>query len=242
MTPKIRVGIIGAAGLSGLELIHFLSRHPHVELQRITSSKYQGASLGTVFPRFFGSPLVFESHTTDIQSCDVVFLAVPNKASLELVPELLKQGVRVIDLSGVYRLHDLQEFGTYYGLKHTSPELLKEAVFGLSEYGARAIEKARLIANPGCYATGALLGLIPVGNLLTELSSSPIIDAKSGVTGAGGRVEDDSTNYTTVNENFKAYKAFQHQHLPEIQQVLESLTPYRRSTQGSLVLPLIYCL
>lgn len=221
------VSIIGAAGLSGLELIKRLARHPHVQLKHITSSKYQGQALAQVFPQFHGLDYTFEAHDCDRTGVDFAFLAVPNKASLELVPDLVKAGIRVIDLSGVYRIQNTQVFSQAYKLVHDSTDLLREAVFGLPEVNAKAIASARLIANPGCYPTGALLGLIPLGNLLNQLSTPPIIDAKSGVTGAGGRVEDDSTNYVNCNENFKAYKVFNHQHTPEIRQVLNQHTPYQ---------------
>ena len=126
-------------------------------------------------------------------------------------------------------------FEQYYKLTHSSPELLQEAVFGLPEYFKSQIPSARLIANPGCYPTAALLGLLPFGELLSLLERPPVIDAKSGVSGAGGRTEDDSTNYVSVNENFKVYKVFQHQHLPEIQQYLEDLTPYHAKAQGNVI-------
>ena len=222
---SIRVGIIGAAGLSGLELLFWLKAHPKVHIQTITSTKYEGMSLCDAFPEFQDLPLHFQKNDVEVRDCDVVFLAVPNKASLDQVPGFLKQGIRVIDLSGVYRLRDIDVFRKYYQLDHTSPYLLKEAVFGLPEYYADKIRTAQLIANPGCYPTGALLGLLPFGDFLSQLSHPPIIDAKSGVSGAGGRVENEITNYVDVNENFKAYKVFGHQHQPEIAQYLRDLTP-----------------
>lgn len=231
----IRIGIIGAAGLSGLELLKWLDRHPHAEVVLATSGKHEGLRVEEAFPYLSRQSLVFQSHQADASECDVVFLAIPNQASLEHVPRLLQQGVRVIDLSGVYRLRDTDSFEKHYRLKHTSPELLEEAVFGFPEYYREALTEARLVANPGCYPTGALLGLLPFGELLSQLEHAPIIDAKSGVSGAGGRVEDDATNYVEVNENFKAYKAFSHQHQPEIQQALEDLSPFRSSALGDVV-------
>ncbi|MBF0278676.1 MAG: N-acetyl-gamma-glutamyl-phosphate reductase [SAR324 cluster bacterium] len=231
----INVAIIGAAGLSGLELIHLFQKHPDVNLEVLTSSKYEGRDLGEIFPQFAGVSHVFSNHETDLSGCDVAFLAIPNKASLEIVPKLLNQGIRVVDLSGAYRLRDTTVFERYYKFSHSEADLLKEAVFGLPEYFKTSIAKARLVSNPGCYPTGALLGILPFGNLLSNLDRPPVIDAKSGVSGAGGRVEDDTINYVSVNENFKAYKVFQHQHLPEIQQYLEDLTPYRAGTVGDLI-------
>lgn len=231
----IDVAIIGAAGLSGLELISLLSHHSAVNLKYLTSSKYAGAALADVFPQFSGMSHVFSDHAVDVTGCDVAFLAIPNQASLRWVPELIKRGIRVIDLSGVYRLRDIAVFEKFYKLTHDSPDLLAEATFGLPEYFRDQIINTRLVANPGCYPTGALLGLLPFGRLLALLERPPVVDAKSGVSGAGGRTEDDSTNYVSVNENFSAYKVFQHQHLPEIQQYLEDLTPYSAAQQGNVI-------
>ena len=222
----VRIGIIGAAGLSGIELLHLLSRHSEATVNLVTSTKYQGKNVSEVFPELYQCSLTFNSNEADVVDCDVVFLAIPNQASLELVPKLLDQGIRVIDLSGAYRLDDIEIFEKFYKLKHTYPELLKEAVFGLPEFFRGKIESARLVANPGCYSTCALLGILPLAEMLGKLDQSPVIDAKSGVSGAGGRVENDSTNYISVNENFKAYKVLSHQHQPEIQQYLNTLSSY----------------
>ena len=231
----IDVAIIGAAGFIGLELIALLKNHPHVRLKLLTSRKYRGQTLSEKFPQFVGSSLQFSDHNADATECDVTFLAIPNKASLEMVPYLLNQGLRVIDLSGVYRLRDVAVIEKFYNLRHTSPALLKEAVFGLPEYFKKPIASARLVANPGCYPTGALLGILPFGSLLEALDRPPVIDAKSGVSGAGGRVEDETTNYVSVNENFKAYRVFRHQHLPEIEQYLQDCTPYDVKRQGAVL-------
>ena len=231
----VRIGIIGAAGLSGLELLHLLSRHSEATVNLVTSTKYQGKNVSEVFPELYQYSLTFNSNETDVLGCDVVFLAVPNQASLELVPKLLDQGIRVIDLSGAYRLADTEVFTKFYKLTHTYPDLLKEAVFGLPEFFRQQISEARLVANPGCYSTCALLGILPLAELLGELDQPPLIDAKSGVSGAGGRVEDDSMNYVSVNENFKAYKVFSHQHQPEIQQYLSELSSYSSDKNLSLI-------
>ncbi|MBI3993288.1 MAG: N-acetyl-gamma-glutamyl-phosphate reductase [Candidatus Lambdaproteobacteria bacterium] len=231
----INVAIIGAAGLSGLELIRILTRHPHASLQVLTSGKYAGRSACDAFPELGDVELVFQQHDAALNGCDVAFLAIPNKASMELAPKLLAQGQRVIDLSGVFRLRDTEVFRTHYGFAHTEPETLKQAVFGFPEINREIIPGAKLIGNPGCYPTGALLGLLPLGDLMAELAVAPVIDAKSGVSGAGGRVEDDATNFMEVNENFKAYKVFEHQHTPEIEQVLEDCTAYDRGRHGAVV-------
>ncbi|MEE8436012.1 MAG: N-acetyl-gamma-glutamyl-phosphate reductase, partial [bacterium] len=221
-------------------------------LTAISSGRYQGQRAGAVFPELSRVGLTFMDHDEMIAGIandggvegsggsgadgpDVVFLAVPNQASLELVPRLLNNGLRVIDLSGVFRLRDTAVFERYYKLEHTAPDALSRAVFGLPEAFRSEIASASLIGNPGCYPTGALLGLLPLGELAGALAAPPVIDAKSGVSGAGGRVEDDSTNFMEVNENFKAYKIFGHQHLPEIEQYLADLTPYDPAAQGAVV-------
>ncbi len=231
----IQVAIVGAAGLSGLELIRILRAHPGVALKAVTSDKYAGRAVGEVFPALSRVELAFSPHDAPLDGCDVAFLAVPNKASLELAPGLLARGLRVVDLSGVFRLRDPELFRKHYALEHTAPEALAEAVFGLPEAFREELGAARLVANPGCYPTGALLGLLPLEELAGDLAGPPIIDAKSGVSGAGGRVEDDSTSFMEVNENFKAYKIFGHQHTPEIEQYLADLTPYDAGRHGAVL-------
>jgi len=231
----VHIGIIGAAGLSGLELLYWLERHENACVELVTSSRYEYERVNDVFPELNTCSQIFQPNDTDVSGCDIVFLAVPNQASLKSVPKLLEQGVRVIDLSGAFRLRDKKVFSKFYRLSHTAPELLEEAVFGLPEYFNEKISTARLVANPGCYATGALLSILPLGELLGELDHAPIIDAKSGVSGAGGRVEDETTNYVSVNENFKAYKVFSHQHQPEIQQYLQDMSPYHEHVAGEVI-------
>ncbi len=231
----IRIGIIGAAGLSGQELLFWLNKHSEASIKVVTSSKFQGKKVNQVFPKLVHCDLEFQKNDSDVSDCEVVFLAVPNKASLERVPDLLEQGIRVIDLSGVYRIRNIDVFEKNYRLQHTSPELLSKAVFGLPEFFREQLLDANLVANPGCYPTGSLLGILPFGEFLGELDRPPIIDAKSGVSGAGGRVEDDSINYVNANENFKAYKIFAHQHQPEIQQYLEDLSSYNASESGEVI-------
>jgi N-acetyl-gamma-glutamyl-phosphate reductase len=236
----IRTAIIGAAGLSGQELIRILSHHPEASLDVVTSTKYAGQRVGDVFPQFSRSNLTFQPNDVALNGAakdkmDLAFLAIPNQASLDIAPKLLKQGIKVIDLSGVFRLKNVAVFEQRYALKQTAPDALKEAAFGLPEAYRELIRAARLVANPGCYPTGALIGLLPLGELAAQLAAPPIIDAKSGVSGAGGRVEDESTNFLSVNENFKAYKVFSHQHQPEIEQVLEGTTPYRAAKQGAVI-------
>ena len=216
MSEHLQIAILGAGGLSGLELLTWLRRHPHANVRHVTSERYNGIPVGRLLPAYHGSSLIFTGHDIDVAECDVAFLAVPNEASLEWVPRLHADGVRVIDLSGMFRLQTPELTAKHYKL---APEesWLEKAVFGLAEVFAEQIATARLVANPGCYPTGALLALWPLGDHLKELKVPPVIDAKSGVSGAGGRVENSTTNYVDVNENLKPYKIFQHQHQPEIQ-------------------------
>ena len=173
----IRVGIIGAAGLSGMELLKFLKNHPESTVELVTSNKFKGKKVKNIFPELNSYSNIFESNESIVSGCDVVFLAVPNEVSLEIVPKILQNDVRVIDLSGVFRLKDVNLFKKFYQLSHTSPNLLKEAVFGLPEYFKEKIERAHLIANPGCYSTSALLGLIPLADLMVKLASPLVIDS-----------------------------------------------------------------
>jgi N-acetyl-gamma-glutamyl-phosphate reductase len=217
MTQKIQLAIIGAAGLSGLELLTWLQRHPYAEVCHVTSDRYAGTPVGHLLASYRNTDLTFRTHDVDVSNCDVVFLAVPNQASMEWVPKLREQGLRVIDLSGMFRLQTPERTAAFYGDLRPDLRWFEEAVFGLSEVFAEDISDAQLLANPGCYPTGALLALLPLGEWLLQLERAPIIDAKSGVSGAGGRVENATTNYVDVNENLKPYKIFHHQHRPEIQ-------------------------
>jgi N-acetyl-gamma-glutamyl-phosphate reductase len=216
MSEKIQIAILGAGGLSGLELLTWLQRHPATNIRHITSERYDGMPVGNLLPAYKDSSLTFTGHNVDVAECDIAFLAVPNEASLEWVPRLHAKGVRVIDLSGMFRLQTPELTAKHYKLAPVE-SWLEKAVFGLAEVFSEQIATAKLVANPGCYPTGALLALWPLGDNLTKLESSPVIDAKSGLSGAGGRVENSTTNYVDINENLKPYKIFQHQHRPEIQ-------------------------
>ncbi len=231
----VHVGIIGATGLSGLELTKILHAHPHVQLKILTSDQHAGRSIGQVIPSLQGLPYEVVPHETDYSACDVIFLAVPNEASLNLVPKLLKQNKQLIDLSGVFRLRNVKQFEKFYALEHTAPELLERAVFGLSEYARSDLKGASLVANPGCYPTGALLGLLPLAPYFSDLASPPIIDAKSGASGAGNRTESPSLSFINVYNNFSAYKVFQHQHQPEIQEALERFGSYQSRRLGQVL-------
>lgn len=160
--------------------------------------------------------LLFSKHSDPCPVDSVAFLATPNNTSLELVPRLLEQGRKVIDLSGSFRIPDRALFEKYYGLEHAAFDLMKEAVYGMPEIYRESLPPARLVSNPGCYPTGSILPLHFLGELRSSVRQV-IIDAKSGVSGAGGRTEDSGFAFQNVYENFRAYKVLKHQHTPEIQ-------------------------
>jgi len=217
----VKVAIVGASGYTGLELMRLSSQHPEVALIAVSSEKHAGKRVGEVFPYLEGKVnLTFYSvpEHQGVNDADFVFVALPHRESMAVVPTLLKKGKRVVDLSADFRLRDPHLYERWYQ-KHTAPELLKEAVYGLSELYRESIKKAHLIANPGCYPTAVLLALAPaVKHRVIDLSTI-IVDAKSGVSGAG-RSAVISSLYAEVNEGVKAYKVAQHQHTPEIEQEL----------------------
>jgi N-acetyl-gamma-glutamyl-phosphate reductase len=219
---RMRACIIGATGYGGAELIRFLLHHPHVQLTSVVSSSNGGIPLPESFPHL----LNLIDHTLDdvdmdvIRSkADVVFTATPSGVSMKLVPLLLEAGLRVIDLSGDYRLKSPSEYTLWYGKEPAEQGHLDSAVYGLSECFAPLIAGARFISNPGCYPTATLLGLAPLVQSGWIDPETIIIDAKSGVSGAGRGVGI-GTHYSELNENLKVYKVNKHQHIPEIEQAL----------------------
>jgi N-acetyl-gamma-glutamyl-phosphate reductase len=213
----IKAGIIGASGYTGAELVRILTRHPKVEISVITSRQYAGQPLGACYPGLAHLPLAFVSHEDDavFDGADVFFTALPHKAAMDAVKRCLDRGKKVIDLSADFRLANIQDYEEHYG-PHSCPELLPEAVYGLSELYTDELAKTRLVANPGCYPTSALLPLMPlVKEGLIKLDDI-IIDSKSGVSGAG-RGASQATHYCEVGEGFKAYKVASHRHTPEIE-------------------------
>jgi N-acetyl-gamma-glutamyl-phosphate reductase len=229
LKEQIRVGILGAGGFTGQELCRILARHPQAELVYITSSEYAHKALDEAFP-FLAHPkfkaLKFSPHPqaiAEVPRLDAVFLATPDEVSLRWAPEFLASSVKVIDISGAFRLKSAAAFKEYYGLEQTAATTLSKAVYGLTEIHRAEIRKADLIANPGCYPTAAILPLYVYRDLI-DFEKPVIVDAKSGTSGAGGRKEKDGLGYSTVYENFRSYKTAKHQHAPEIAQELSSLS------------------
>ncbi|WP_445321820.1 N-acetyl-gamma-glutamyl-phosphate reductase [Paenibacillus sp. FSL H8-0048] len=225
VTGKLRAAIVGSTGYGGVELIRLLQGHPDIEITSVISSSSAGAPIEEGFPHLTG---VVQRKLDGVDAAeiasraDVVFTATPSGVSAKLVPGLLAAGLKVVDLSGDFRLKDGAEYEQWY--KHPAPPevYLKQAVYGLCEvYGERAAG-VDFISNPGCYPTATLLGLIPALAAGWIKPDSIIIDAKSGVSGAG-RGTSLMVHFAEINENFKAYKINKHQHIPEIEQVLTDI-------------------
>ncbi|PCH65080.1 MAG: N-acetyl-gamma-glutamyl-phosphate reductase [Gammaproteobacteria bacterium] len=217
----IKVGIVGGTGYTGVELLRLLAGHPEVSLEIITSRSEKGMPVAELFPNLRGHiDLAFTEPDIDLlANCDVVFFATPHTVAMALVPELIKRGTRVIDLSADFRLQDVAVWEQWYNTPHTCPELIAQAVYGLPEVNRAAIKTAQLIAVPGCYPTATQLGFLP---LLENKVIDPmylIADTKSGVSGAGRKAAI-GTLLTEASENMKAYAVAGHRHLPEIEQGL----------------------
>jgi N-acetyl-gamma-glutamyl-phosphate reductase len=218
---KIRVGIVGGTGYTGVELLRLLARHPNAELACITSRGEAGQPVSDMFPSLRG---YVDLHFTDpaqadLQSCDVVFFATPNGIAMQQTRALLEAGVRVIDLAADFRIKDVAVWEKWYGMTHACPDLVAEAVYGLPEVNRMQIASARLVANPGCYPTAVQLGFMPLLKAGIVDESSLIADAKSGVSGAGRKAETHIL-FAEAGDNFKAYGVAGHRHLPEISQGL----------------------
>jgi len=220
----VKVGVIGASGYSGLELMRLLARHPEVELTAVTSREHDGRPVGAVFPALAGIVnLAYTWPDPDklAAAVDLVFVALPHQAAMAVVPTFIAAGRRVVDLSADFRFRDRAVYEAYYQA-HSAPELLGEAVYGLPELHREAIRAARLVGNPGCYPTSVILGWAPLLRAgLLDLDSL-IADCKSGVSGAG-RGLSLSTLYCEVNDGFRAYKVAEHRHTPEMEQELGGL-------------------
>ncbi|MBI4180877.1 MAG: N-acetyl-gamma-glutamyl-phosphate reductase [Chloroflexi bacterium] len=217
---KSRVGIINVTGYAGVELARLLYRHPQVELTSVTGRSTTGQKLDTVFPHLASLDLTIESELGEV---DLAFSAMPQKESSKEIIPLVKGGIKVVDISADFRLKDATQYPTWYGFTHPAPELLKQAVFGLPELYRSQIAAAQLVANPGCYPTGAILALAPAikaGLIEPDI----IIDSKSGISGAG-RTLSLHVHYAEANEDVTAYGLEGHRHLPEITQELNLLAP-----------------
>jgi len=228
----ISAAIVGGTGYTGIELIRLLSAHPNVSIDLLTSRSEAGTRADEIFPSLRGiSDIVFSDLGEDtlaaLQKCDVVFFATPHGVAMQQAEALTEAGVKVVDLAADFRLQSLAEFEKWYKQSHACPDLLKSAVYGLPEINRDKLADAMLVGNPGCYPTTAILGLKPIIALQNQqnerlIESRIIIDAKSGVSGAG-RQASLALNYAETTDNFKAYGVTGHRHLPEIEQGVEQL-------------------
>lgn len=222
----IKVGIVGGTGYTGVELLRLLAAHPQVQLTAITSRKEDGMPVADMFPSLRGRvALAFSApENAKLTECDVVFFATPHGVAMAQAPELLAAGVKIIDLAADFRLQDAAVFEKWYGMAHSCPIVLAEAVYGLPEVNRDAIKKARVIGLPGCYPTTMQLGFAPLlsqGKPLVD-EGGLIADCKSGVSGAGRKAEVSSL-LAEASDNFKAYAVKGHRHLPETVQGLQAM-------------------
>jgi N-acetyl-gamma-glutamyl-phosphate reductase len=231
----IRVGIIGAAGYVGGELIRLLERHPRVRISGLQGRERDHQPIGTVHPHLAGTGLHVDA---DIPDADAVFVALPHGASASLVPDLVARGLRVIDLGADYRLKEPADYERWYGFQHPAPELLGRAVYGLPEQHRnelRALQDAEIaiVGSPGCYPTTTLLGLYPLAR--AGLIADVVVDAKSGVSGAGRAAKADLM-YGEVNESVRAYGLTGHRHISELVQELRDAGPSPEANPGALTI------
>ncbi|NOZ51059.1 MAG: N-acetyl-gamma-glutamyl-phosphate reductase [Chloroflexi bacterium] len=232
---NLRVGIIGATGYTGYELLRIIHRHPQAHVAWATSEKSAGQRLGDLYPSPDPTPLI-RLADAPLHEADAVFLCLPHGASMEAVATLRAAGVRTIDLSADFRLPDPQLYQRWYGRPHTQPQLLATAVYGLCEVNRAAIRQAELIANPGCYPTSVNLGLWPLARA-GVLGANVIIDAKSGVSGAG-RKPRLSSLFVEANENLSPYSiGYAHRHISEMELILGAHVPQLEITFSPHLLP-----
>ncbi len=225
----LEVAIIGASGYTGGELLRFLDAHGEVEVIAATSRKYADTPLYKVHPHLHDLDLKFTHQSAGDLDVDLAFTATPHGASMNIVPELMEKGIKVVDLSGDYRFDDIRLYEKYYNLKHENP---LDAVYGLPEMYREQIKGADLVANPGCYVTGAILAGIPL--VKNGLVDTIIADSKSGVSGAGINPTT-ATHYPNIGDNVVPYATTTHRHMPEIQEKLRKYGDVRVSFTPHLV-------
>jgi N-acetyl-gamma-glutamyl-phosphate reductase len=222
---KIKASVIGASGYGGAETVRLLTSHPQVELMHITAETQQGQTMSRLYPnlrRFVDQIMIAVDAERIGQESDITFVSLPSGQAMRLVPSLLEQGSKVIDIAADFRLRDPALYPTWYNFSHSAPAYLAEAVYGLPEIHHEAIAKTRLVANPGCYPAAALLALIPLVRAGAIQTAGIIIDAKSGVSGAG-RGGGGGFGFAEVNENVRAYSVVGHNHTAEIEQELSGV-------------------
>ncbi len=224
MAGKLKIGVVGGTGYTGVELLRLLAQHPHAEIALITSRGEAGTPVSAMFPSLRGRVDLEFSVPSEaaLKKCDLVFFATPNGVAMQQARVLYDAGIKIIDIAADFRIKDIPTWEKWYGVKHACPELVAEAVYGLPEVNREQIRGARIVANPGCYPTAVQLGFLPlVRNKLVDLRQL-IADAKSGVSGAGRKAEV-HTLFAEASDNFKAYGVMGHRHHPEIAQGLAAM-------------------
>jgi len=236
----ISVGIVGGTGYTGVELLRLLLRHPNVQVNVLTSRTEDGRRVDDMFPSLRGhTELKYSDLNIDeLKKCDVVFFATPHGVAMQHAQQLLAANTKVIDLAADFRLQNLAQFEKWYGMQHACPEVLKDSVYGLSELNREQIKNANVVGNPGCYPTTVQLGLAPLFKQAETLvkPESIIIDAKSGVSGAG-RKASLGMIYSENADNFKAYGVAGHRHHPEIVEALENISGQKNLFDQILFVP-----
>lgn len=218
---KIQVGIVGGTGYTGVELLRLLANHPNADVKMITSRSEEGVSVADMYPNLRG---VYDLHFTvpdvvQLKTCDVVFFATPHGVAMSMAAELIAADVKVIDLAADFRIKDLSIWQQWYGQEHTGADLMQDVAYGLPEYYRDGIKQAKIIANPGCYPTSILLGILPLLKAGLIKPDSIIADGKSGVSGAG-KGANVAMLGAEMSESFKAYSVAGHRHLPEMKEKL----------------------
>ncbi|MCH2001195.1 MULTISPECIES: N-acetyl-gamma-glutamyl-phosphate reductase [Acinetobacter] len=236
----ISVGIVGGTGYTGVELLRILLRHPKAQVRVLTSRTEAGKPVADMFPNLRGhTDLQFSDLNIDaLKECDVVFFATPHGVAMQHAKDLIEAGTKVIDLAADFRLQNLEQFEKWYGMEHACPDVLKDSVYGLTELNREKIKQAQVIGNPGCYPTTVQLGLAPLLKSAQALieTKNIIIDAKSGVSGAG-RKASLGMIYSENADNFKAYGVAGHRHHPEIVEALENIAGKKGGFDGLLFVP-----
>ncbi len=236
----ISVGIVGGTGYTGVELLRLLLRHPNAQVSVLTSRTEAGRRVDDMFPSLRGhTDLCYSDLDIEqLKQCDVVFFATPHGVAMKHAEALVAENTKVIDLAADFRLQNLEQFEKWYGMQHACPELLKDSVYGLSELNRAQIQRAMVVGNPGCYPTTVQLGLAPLLKQATALvePTSIIIDAKSGVSGAG-RKASLGMIYSENADNFKAYGVAGHRHHPEIVEALEVISGQKQVFDQILFVP-----
>jgi N-acetyl-gamma-glutamyl-phosphate reductase len=225
LSATIRTSVVGASGYSGAELLKILLRHNLVKIDKLFANSSAGKRVKEVYPWFAGrTEAAYEQYSVEaVETSDLIFIALPSREAMNIVPGLMERGKRVIDLGGDFRLKDPALYQRFYKSQHTAAHLLPQAVFGLPEWNRSAIKTASLVANPGCYPTSAILPLAPVLKHGIVQAHGISISSLSGVSGAGRSASVD-LSLAEVNESVRAYKVGEHQHIPEIKTTLETIT------------------